>query len=79
MLRYRILQIEQLVGHLCDDLSGPFPREDTVIPEIVVKRPTDMDEIKLVVTIVVGERCTKPVFSDCVDGIKVGRYLVQSS
>ena len=67
---------------------SPVYREDAVVPEVVVKRPTDVDEIELVITSFVGKgrddtlisvTDDRRVVSDCVDIIEVGCCLVPIS
>jgi len=52
--------MEHLVDHFRDDLVSPIQGEDAVVPEVVIKRPTDVDEIELVIAITNFERGDDP-------------------
>ena len=47
--------MKYLVDYLRDDVVALIQREDTVIPEIVVQRSTDVDEVKLVIVVVISK------------------------
>jgi hypothetical protein len=80
--------MEHLVDHLRDDLVPPIQGEHAVVPEVVVKRSADVDEIELVIAVFVGKgrddalisvTDDRRVVSDCVDVIEIGCCLVPVS
>lgn len=80
--------MEHLVDHLQNDLGATLQREHAVIPESVVQRSADVDEIKLVGMSFVSKRLNDTAFSvtddrrvisDCIDGIENGSCLVPLS
>jgi len=80
--------MEHLVDHLRDDVVALIQREDTVIPEIVVKRSADMDEVELVLAVLVSKSRDdtiitvtddRGVVSDCIHVIEFRSSLVPVS
>jgi hypothetical protein len=55
--------MEHLVDHLRDNLVSSVQGEHTIVPEVVIKRPTDVDKIQLVSAIFVGKCRDDTLFS----------------
>ena len=80
--------MKYLTNHLRDDLSALIQRDYAIVPEIVVQGSTNVDEIELMITILVGKGYHNAlitvtddcrVISDCVDIVEFSGRLVPVS